>query len=108
MLNDVAHLPHLSVLEFIPADGRGPFQSRRPRHLKPYILRAIATTRKAIRQFLPDRGVHPEFVASAGLDYKLGPVEGAGKTCLRYNPCGSESEDHIALEYKEGRCLWSY
>jgi hypothetical protein len=76
MFKQLAQLPHLLELEFIPADR--------------YADRAVITTRKAIRQFLPDYGVHPPVVTSAGLDYKLGPVEEAGKSCLRYNPCGSE------------------
>jgi hypothetical protein len=90
MLNEVAHLPHLLNLEFIPAEGRRSSFSFRP--LGHYIYRIAVTTRKAIRQFLPDHGVHPPIVTSAGLDYELGPMEEAGKICLRYKPCGSEWE----------------
>jgi hypothetical protein len=93
MLNEVARLPHLFNLEFISADNPRPDSVTGHRRKGPYIYRITVITRKAIREFLPHRGVHPHIVTSAGLDYKLGPIEEAGKTCLRYNPCGSESEN---------------
>jgi hypothetical protein len=76
MFNQLAQLPHLLELEFIPASR--------------YADRLVYSTRNAIRQFLPDYGVHPPVVTSAGVDYKLGR-RGDGKGCLHYHPCGSEA-----------------
>ena len=88
MFNQLAHLPHLLELEFLATDTRTPLDYFICGQT--YTYRVIVATRKAIRRLLPDCGVHPHVVTSAGLDYKLGRKEEAGKSYLCYSPCGSE------------------
>ena len=87
MFNELAQLPQLFELEFISAEN---LKNGLSIGKNSHAYRVMVATRKAVRQFLPDWDVHPHVVTSAGLHYKLWPIEEAGKSRLRYNPCGSE------------------
>jgi hypothetical protein len=90
MLNDLGHLPHLWELEFISSNAQRPSGIVCRHGINAHGNHFTVAVRKAIRECQPERGVHPHVVISDGLDYTLGLIEEPGKTCLRYNPCGSE------------------